>query len=248
MTDSVVSNRLQEQVVAITGGGSGIGEAIAKAFAAQGARLCLVGRRTERLEAVAKQVQHNGYRATLCAADLTKDEDMDLVVSQLHSAFDRLDVLVHSAGQISLGETEKASLADLDRQYRINVRAPYSLTKAMLPMLRKSRGHIVFINSTAGTSAKPGTGQYSATKHALKAIADSLRGEVNQDGVRVLTVHLGRTATAFQAEVNQMEGVEYRPERYIQPTDVASVVLNALSLPRTAEVTDIHLRPMLKTY
>jgi NADP-dependent 3-hydroxy acid dehydrogenase YdfG len=85
------------------------------------------------------------------------------------------------------------------------------------------------------------------TKHALRAIADSLRGEVNPDGVRVLSVYLGRTASEMQERIHQMEGRPYRPELLLQPQDVASVILNALSLPRTAEVTDIHIRPMLKT-
>jgi NADP-dependent 3-hydroxy acid dehydrogenase YdfG len=99
-----------------------------------------------------------------------------------------------------------------------------------------------------GLNAVAHIGQYAATKHALRAVADSLRAEVNPAGVRVLSVFLGRTATPMQATVHQMEGRAYRPELLIQPQDVATLVLNTLSLPRTAEVTDIHLRPMIKSY
>jgi NADP-dependent 3-hydroxy acid dehydrogenase YdfG len=88
--------------------------------------------------------------------------------------------------------------------------------------------------------------QYAATKHALKAIADSLRAEVNTYGVRVLSIYPGRTATPMQAAVYKMEGKTYEPEKLMQPKDVAEVVMDALSLPRTAEVTDIHIRPMNK--
>jgi NADP-dependent 3-hydroxy acid dehydrogenase YdfG len=88
--------------------------------------------------------------------------------------------------------------------------------------------------------------QYSATKHALKAIADSLREEVNAEGVRVVSVYPGRTATPMQAEVHELEGKPYKPERLMQPADVAEVVLTALTLPRTTEVTDLMVRPMAK--
>jgi NADP-dependent 3-hydroxy acid dehydrogenase YdfG len=89
--------------------------------------------------------------------------------------------------------------------------------------------------------------QYDATKHALKAIADSLRAEVNSYGVRVLSVYPGRTATDMQARIHKAEDRSYRPELLLQPADVASVILNALLVPRTAEVTDIHIRPLMKT-
>ena len=90
-------------------------------------------------------------------------------------------------------------------------------------------------------------GQYAATKHALKAIADSLREEMNAEGVRVLNIFLGRTATPMQAKVHELEGREYRPESLVQPEDVASVVIHALSMPRTVEITEISMRPRIKS-
>ena len=93
---------------------------------------------------------------------------------------------------------------------------------------------------------RAGVGQYAAMKHALRALADTLREEVNRDGVRVLSVFLGRTATPMQAAVHRVESRVYEPEPLLQPADVAAVVISALSLPRTAEVTDIHIRPLRK--
>jgi len=104
----------------------------------------------------------------------------------------------------------------------------------------------VFINSTQGLRAAAGVGQYAATKHAMKAIADSLRDEVNAAGVRVTSVFLGRTATEMQRAIFALEGRQYQPGRLIQPADVAEIVLSLLLLPRTTEVTDIVLRPMQK--
>jgi short-subunit dehydrogenase len=200
---------------------------------AHGASLCLVGRRLERLEAVAKGLQEMA-RVIVYQADLTLDDKIRELSAYLHEEFGHVDLLIHSAGAISLGRLEAAPIEDLDSQYRTNVRAPYLLTQALLPMIRSRQGQIVFINSSAGLNARAELAQYAATKHALKAIADSLREEINDDGVRVLSVFLGRTATPMQASVHEMEGREYHPERLMQPEDVATVVINALSLLRSA--------------
>jgi short-subunit dehydrogenase len=234
------------QTAVVTGASSGIGKAIALALAAQGAALCLVARKRETLEAIAEPARATAPRVLTYQADLIVDENIRDLSTRLQRDCPSIDLLVHGAGLISTGPLESASVEDLDRQYRINVRAPYYLTQALLPILRTHHGQIVFINSLVGINAKAGSSQYSATKHALKALADSLRQEVNSHGVRVLSVFLGRTASPMQAAVHRMEGRVYRPELLVQPDDVASVVLNALSLSRTAEVTDITIRHSIK--
>lgn len=236
-----------EQVAVVTGANSGIGAAIALGLAAQGATLCLVGRNLKRLEAVAEAARTTTTQVLCHRANLTLDEDIAELSTRLESDYGRVDVLVHSAGVITLGRLESARIDDFDRQYRTNVHAPYLLTQALLPLIKRHKGQIVFINSSAGLNAAANVGQYAATKHALKAMSDSLRHEVNAYGVRVLSVYPGRTATPMQATVHEMEGKAYHPERLLQPEDVASVVIHALSLPRTAEVTDISIRPMMKS-
>jgi NADP-dependent 3-hydroxy acid dehydrogenase YdfG len=120
------------------------------------------------------------------------------------------------------------------------------LTQLLVPALRRQQGQVVFINSSDGLSARGQVGPYSATKHALKALADSFRDEVNAEGIRVMSVYLGRTASPMQARIHAAEGKAYHPEYLLQPSDVATVVLNALCLPRTAEVTDLSIRPLRK--
>jgi NAD(P)-dependent dehydrogenase (short-subunit alcohol dehydrogenase family) len=137
-------------------------------------------------------------------------------------------------------------MKEFDRQFAINVRAAYAVSQGLLPMLKSSQGEIVFLNSSAGLSGRAGSSQYAATKHALRGLADSLREEVNGEGVRVLSVYLGRTATPMQAAVHRSEERAYEPERLIRPEDVASMVVSALRLPRSVEVTDMTLRPMWK--
>ena len=246
-TASCNTTSLDDRVAVITGASGSIGEAVTLALAAQGAALCLVGRKLDRLEAIAESARSKAARVVSYRADLTIDENVRELAATLQSDFQSIDVLIHSAGVISIGPLERASVEDLDWQYRVNVRAPYHLTQALLPMLRRGQGQIVFINSLVGLNAKGGSSQYSATKHALKALADSLREEVNPYGLRVLSVFLGRTASPMQAAVHRMEDRTYHPELLVQPDDVASVVLNALSLSRTAEVTDISVRHSIKS-
>lgn len=236
----------KDQIAVITGASSGIGKSIALGLAAEGAKLCLLGRKLETLETVAEIAQKTAPRVLYYQVDLTIDEDIRRLADSLQRDFGYIDLLVHSAGAISLGRLESAPVEDLDWQYRTNVRAPYILTQALLPMLRSRQGQIVFINSSAGLNASANVGQYAATKHALKAIADSLRQEVNAEGLRVLSVYPGRTASHIQGNIFKMQGREYKPELLMQPEDVAAMVINALSLPRSAEVTDIHIRPLNK--
>jgi NADP-dependent 3-hydroxy acid dehydrogenase YdfG len=235
-----------ESVALVTGAGSGIGRAIALALAERGAGVVLVGRREAPLEEVARAAPATSAGVRVLPADLTDDEQVEGLRSTLEGNGGRLDVLVHCAGVISHGAIEHADVADLDAQYRTNLRAPYLLSQALLPMLVAHEGEVVFINSTITGRAGAGTGPYAATKSALKAIADSLRQEVNTSGIRVLSVYPGRTATPGQAHLHAMEGRDYRPEDLMQPEDVASMLISALELPRSAEVTEISMRPFLK--
>jgi NADP-dependent 3-hydroxy acid dehydrogenase YdfG len=236
----------KEHIAVVTGASSGVGRAISLALAAQGATLCLIGRKLETLEATAKSVRSKVSRVLCYQADLTLDQDLQRLIARLQHDFSGIDLLIHSSGAISLGEIEIAPIEDFDWHYRINVRAPYVLTQALLPMLKIRLGQIVFINSSLGLNSRAKVGQYAATKHALKAVADSLRDEVNPAELRVLSVYLGRTAGPMQATLHALEGKVYHPERLLQPEDVAMVVLNALSVPRSAEVTDISIRPLRK--
>jgi NADP-dependent 3-hydroxy acid dehydrogenase YdfG len=235
---------LANQVAVVTGANSGIGKAITLALAAEGVSVRLIGRRMEALQQVAEQAS-NG---SVCyQADLGIDSDITELVAKLKHEVKGVDILVHSAGVIRLSSFECASLDQLDWHYKVNVRAPYLLTQGLLPMIKARQGQIVFVNSTAGLRAGANTSQYASTKHALKAVADSLREEVNAAGVRVLSLFLGRTASPMQAGVHEMEHRKYNSELLMQPEDVAAVVISALILPRTAEVTEVSIRPCLKS-
>ncbi|HYG63843.1 MAG TPA: SDR family NAD(P)-dependent oxidoreductase [Thermoanaerobaculia bacterium] len=238
-------SELSGKVALVTGATGGIGAAISLALANEGMRLFLTGRDNGRLEDLSLRTLKHALSVEVHRADLEDDAQLRAMAAHAEELFGGVDVLVHAIGLFRGGDLEHAPVEDLDRQYRVNVRVPYLLTQTLLPSLTARQGQVVFVNSSAGHHpGRAGFGGYAATKHGLSALADSLREEVNRRGVRVLTVFPGRTATSMQAEVHRFEGKTYEPERFLQPDDVASAVVHALSLPRTAELTDLHLRPM----
>jgi NAD(P)-dependent dehydrogenase (short-subunit alcohol dehydrogenase family) len=231
----------------VTGASSGIGRAIAIALSREGAQLCAVGRNPAALAETISAAQEFSEVSSF-QVDLTVEGAVQPLLQHLEQ-IGKLDILVHCAGVMHPSVMERALVEDLDSQYAINVRTPYLLTQRLLPLLTSARGQIVFINSSVGLTAKQADlGQYSATKHALKAVADSLREELNPKGIRVLSVYLGRTATPLQEARFREEAKPYKPELLMQPEDVATMITHALCLPRTAEVTDISMRPMCKSY
>jgi NADP-dependent 3-hydroxy acid dehydrogenase YdfG len=232
----------------ITGASSGIGGAIASAIASTGSSVCLVGRDSERLEAVAKNARRTSRAVMVHETDLSVDASIEGLTHHIRQEFTTLDILVHCAGAYSTGTLGKTPVQQLDALYRTNVRLPFLLTQALLPLLKARQGQIVFINSSQGLHAKANTGPFAATQHALKAITDSLRDEVNADGIRVLSIYPGRTATQRMKALYEIEGYPYKPELLLQAEDIAQVVLNALLLARTAEVTNLEIRPRLKSY
>jgi short-subunit dehydrogenase len=241
-----MSSAVGEKTALVTGASGGIGAAVAVALAGEVGRLVLSGRDAGRLEEVAGRVRERGAaEVEVFAADLADEAALRALSWRAGEHLGGLDVLVHSIGLFRGGTPSAASVADLDDHLRVNLRVPYLLTQLLLPWLLPRQGQIVFVNSSAGFHpARAHFAAYAASKHALRAYADALREEVNKQGVRVLTVYPGRTASAMQQEVHRYEGKDYDPARFLQPDDVASAVLSALNLARTAELTDLHIRPM----
>ncbi|MEV7618054.1 SDR family oxidoreductase [Streptomyces sp. NPDC089799] len=222
----------------ITGAGSGIGAAVAARLHARGDELILLARDAARGKELT--ARYPGSRALV--ADLADPDRISWAFS--HQALpDRLDSLLHIAGIVDLGPVGELRPKTWHQQLNVNLIAPAEITRLLLPSLRAGQGQVVFVNSGAGLTAHPDWSAYAASKHGLKALADSLRGEEKPNGVRVTSVYPGRTATPMQAKVHSQEGKEYDPEAWIDPESVATTVLMAVDLPRDAEVNDLTVRP-----
>jgi NADP-dependent 3-hydroxy acid dehydrogenase YdfG len=222
----------------VTGAGSGIGAAVAGRLLERGDELWLLARDAGR----ARQLADRFPGAQTLVGDLGEPSRLSWALG-LQSAPDRLDSLLHIAGMVELGPVGDLTPKIWQETLAVNLIGPAELTRLMLPQLRLSQGHVVMVNSTAGLTADAEWSAYGASKHGLKALADSLRAEERGNGVRVTTVYPGRTATPMQQKVHQQEGRPYDAARFMDPGSVATALLNALDLPRDAEITDLRVRP-----
>ncbi|WP_431960722.1 SDR family oxidoreductase [Actinacidiphila sp. bgisy160] len=222
----------------ITGAGSGIGAVVARRLLDRGDELWLLARDAGR----AKELADRFPGAHTLVGDLAEPERLSWALGH-QSPPDRLDSLLHIAGVVDLAPVGELTPKVWNRTLAANLVAPAELTRLVLPQLRLSRGHVVFVNSGAGLNAHAEWGAYAASKHGLKALADSLRHEEHANGVRVTSVYPGRTATPMQAKVHQQEGKAYDPSRWIAPESVATAILTAIDLPRDAEINDLTIRP-----
>ena len=218
----------------VTGAGSGIGEALARRLVERGDDVVVVARSSAR----ADELRRDLPGATALVADLADPTTVDAL-----DLPEELDSVVHAAGVVDLGPVADLSAASWAEQLTVNLVAPAALTRVALPALRRGRGTVVFVNSGAGLSANPQWSAYAASKHGLRALADSLRAEEAGHGVRVSTVYPGRTATSMQEKVHRQEGKEYDASQWTRPETVAATILHVLDLPRDATVSDVTVRP-----
>lgn len=220
-------------VALVTGATGGIGSAIA-ARLAEDHHVLAIGRRTKRL---AELSATPGIESV--ALDLLDLGAMEAYIS----ALPQLDVIVHSAAISDRFTLAEADAGEWRRQFEINVVVPAELTRFALPLLRKAQGQVIFINSGAGLRSYPTHTVYSATKFALKAVADGLRGEERANDVRVATVHPGPTDTPMLAGDLRKAGREYESEKYIRPESIAAAVRSVVDAGDDAQWTDVVVRP-----
>ncbi|MDX2375237.1 SDR family oxidoreductase [Microbacterium sp. LRZ72] len=196
-----------------------------------------LGRDPERLRALAEKTGCRGERVDVTDPDAVAD-----VVAGLP----RLDVLVHAAAVAQALPVDAASAQDWHRQLDTNVVAPALLTRVALPLLRQAQGTVVFIGSGAGTRPVPGSAVYSASKHALRALADVLRIDEEPHRIRVVTIAPGQTDTAMLRGMIESGGGDYRPELYIRPESVAQTVRFVVDAPGDVHLTDVAVRPRVE--
>lgn len=224
----------------VTGAGSGIGRVVAERLRDRGDRLVLLARSAER----ADELRPGFPDAVVLEGDLARPGSLrglgEAVVGPV-------DSLLHIAGVVSLGPVADQDLETWQLQLDVNLTSPAVLTRELLPHLRQARGTVVFVNSTAGITAHPEWGAYAASKFGLRGLADALRAEEANHGVRVTTVFPGRTATPMQELVHEQEGRAYDPSGFILPETVAEAILQVVDLPRDATAAEVVLRPGPRT-
>jgi NADP-dependent 3-hydroxy acid dehydrogenase YdfG len=218
-------------IALVTGASRGIGRAIAIELGRT--HHVLVGGRSEASVAPVVAVLPS---AEAYVADLATDAPPPLPGT--------LDVLVHSAGVEEgdrIGDTDRATW---ERVFATNVFAVAELTRVALPALRAAHGTVLAINSGSGFVAGPRGGVYAASKFALRAFADALREEERANGVRVSSVHPGRTDSDMQRGLTEKLGEDYDTQYFLAPEDVAAAVRTVVDLPERGTIESLAIRPM----
>jgi short-subunit dehydrogenase len=187
-------NHWQGKVVVVTGGSSGLGLAIARAFGRAGARLVIAARSADRLEQAAGALRAQGAEVVPIAADIRRQADVDALFADVQQKFGQLDVLVNNAGSSARGAVIDTTAEEFAELMDLNLTALVRCTRAAMPQLLASRGHLVNIGSLAGKTAARYMGAYSATKFAVSAYSQQLRLELGPQGLKVLLVSPGPIA------------------------------------------------------
>ena len=247
------STHFAGRTVLITGASSGIGAALAREFAHQGAGLVLMARRRERLEALAAGIRAAGGQALALTGDVTRDGDCERVVAQAHAAGLTLDIVVANAGFAVAGTFSRLELADYQRQFDTNVYGVLRTLRAGLADVTERRGSLVIIGSVAGHIALSGISAYAMSKFALRALAQSLRSEQRRHGVNVTLISPGFVSSEFRQVDNHGRHHAGLPESMpawvlADPARVARVVVRAVRRRTRERVVTGHGRVLVWIY
>ena len=212
--------RFAGNAVFITGASSGIGAALAREFAREGADVALTARRLDRLEALAAEIAKTGHRAMVIPCDVTRDGDLERAVDRTRAAFGKLDVVVANAGFGVSGTLESLSLDDYRRQLETNVFGVLRTIYATLDDLKNTRGRLVLIGSVSGHVGVPGSSAYSMSKFAVHGLAASLGHELAPYGVAVTLISPGFVESEIRQVDNRGVWHPEAPRRPIPPSIV----------------------------
>ncbi len=221
-----MAKRFENQVVWITGGGSGIGRALSLAFADEGATVAVSGRREERLHEVVQELEARGAKGLAVRCDVTDEASVAEAVQKVVRTLGGLDVAVANAGFAVAGRIEKLSAADWRRQLDVNVIGAAMTARYAIPHLRERKGRLALVGSISSMLSTPGVGAYSASKYAVRAIGQVLAVELHGSGVTCTTIHPGYIESEIAQVDNQgrfdASRKDTRPKNLMWPADRAA--------------------------
>ncbi|MDM3886932.1 SDR family oxidoreductase [Pseudomonas sp. BCRC 81390] len=237
---------IEQKVIVITGASSGIGEATARLLASQGARVVLGARRTDRLEALAREIRSAGGIADALALDVTRLDDMQSFIDFAVELHGRVDVLINNAGVMPLSKLEALKVDEWNRMIDVNIRGVLHGIAATLPLMQQQRaGQIINIASIGAYAVSPTAAVYCATKYAVRAISEGLRQEVGGD-IRVTVIAPGVTESELADSISDEGGrAEMREFRKIAipASAIARAIAYAVEQPADVDVSELIVRP-----
>ena len=236
--------QLKNKTALITGATSGIGLATARALAHQGCRLIITGRRSERLTALAEELEAMVPVLTL-NFDVRDRQRVFALLGDLPKEFSTVDILINNAGNAhGLDAIQDGDLDDWDAMIDINVKGLLYVSKAIIPaMIKRGVGHIIHIGSTAGKEVYPKGNVYCASKHAVEALNHGMRIDLNGTGVKISAIHPGLVETEFSQVRFKGDAVRadqvYKGFTPLRPEDIAEIIVFVLGRPPHVNIADL---------
>ncbi len=248
-----MAHALDGTVALVTGASSGIGEATARALAAEGAAVAVAARRKERLDALVGEIEAAGGRALAIEADVTAREQAIATVERTVAELGRLDTVINNAGVMLLGPIVDAPLEEWERMVALNVNGLLYVAHAALPHLLRAAeqdlrrvADLVNVSSVAGRRAMLGSGVYNATKFAVNAFTESLRQEVTARHVRVSVIEPGAVSTELSSHLR--DGVREQVQSSfdfdrLESDDIADAIAYVVTRARRLAINEVLIRP-----
>jgi NADP-dependent 3-hydroxy acid dehydrogenase YdfG len=238
---------IKGKVVAVTGASSGIGEATALLLAGRGAKLVLGARRSDLLQALVDRIAGAGGEAIHARTDVTRREDLMILVKVACAKFGKLDVLINNAGIGPISPLDDLRVEDWEQMIDVNFKGVLYGIAAALPVFRRQGfGHFVNIISTAGLKVVPLQAVYGATKNAVRTLTEGLRQEAG-DKLRVTGISPGFIHTDFAESMTNPDAkaqtLSARDKMAISPEAIARAIAFAIEQPPEVDVGDITVRP-----
>jgi NADP-dependent 3-hydroxy acid dehydrogenase YdfG len=244
-------NNIKNKIVFITGATSGIGKACAEAFAREKSDLILTGRRVDRLKNLAAKLEKDhGIKTKSVKLDVRDFNQVKKAVGSLDSKWNKIDILLNNAGLArGFNKIYDGKKNDWDEMIDTNVKGLAYVTRAILPlMIKRKKGHVINIGSTAGHEVYPNGNVYAATKFAVKALSQSIRVDVLDKRIKVSSVDPGMVETEFslvrfRGDKNRAGNV-YKGLKPLSPEDVAEAVLFCAGRPDNVNINEVILTPL----
>lgn len=244
----VMSQGIENKVVAITGASSGLGEATALHLAERGASVALGARRSDRIEALAGELTAKGLKAKAVPTDVTNRDRVKNLVDTAVREFGRIDVMLNNAGLMPLAPLERLKIDEWDRMIDVNIKSVlYGIAAALPQMKAQKSGHIINVSSVYGHVVDPGATVYCATKHAVRALSEGLRKEVKPYNIRTTIISPGAVSTELLEHISEKDiqagTKEFVSKIAVGPDTFARTVAFAINEPDDVDINEILFRP-----
>ena len=241
--------QLDGKVAIVTGGGSGIGKGIAKAFADEGCSVVIAARNAARLNAAAAELSRDGATIVAIPTDVTEEEQVISLFAKMMDQFGRLDVLVNNSGAFDGGPVEDLTMEQWQKVIQVNVTGPFLGSREAFKIMKKQGGgRIINVGSIAAQKPRHSSSPYTTSKHAVWGLTQSLALEGRDHGIAVSALHPGNVAVERRADGKSATGRDEGPEPLISTEDMGRTALLMATLPPESNMLEAIVLPLGQDY